>query len=121
MGNTVRKPKVLIIEDDRMHQTNYTDALGERVVLLSAFTVEEGERLFLQHPDIDLVVMDACVPGDDPTTFPLTCLIRKTFSGPMIAASSNPKLRQELMQHGCDYESEKRGVPRIVRTILGLA
>lgn len=120
MNISKQKPKVLIVEDDRSWQNNYEDSLGDKVNIIHAFTVGEGERLFLENPDIDLVVMDACVPGDKPTTLPLTSKIRETFYGPMIAASSDEIFRKQLMKNGCDHEAEKRWVPRKIRELLGL-
>lgn len=113
-------PKVLIIEDERGRQLDYAEALSDKVQILEARSVEEGEQLFAENPDVALIIMDACVPGDEPTTLPLTRRIRETFTGPMVAASSDFYYRRQLMGAGCDHESRKDFVPEKVVELLNL-
>ena len=95
-------------------------ALAGKVHILEARSVEDGERLFTENPDVSLIVMDACVPGDEPTTPPLIRKMRKMFTGPIIATSSDHSYRQQLMRAGCDHESWKSDVPKKVVTLLKL-
>ena len=112
--------KVLIVEDDESYHEEWVQALKEKVESIHAYSVEEGERLFESNPDIALVIMDACVPGDSPTTESLVKKIRQSFSGPIIAASSVSDYRKILMQAGCDHESRKHEVPFKVAELLSL-
>lgn len=112
------KPKVLIVEDDDLCQTMYTDCLGKTTEILSATTLEDGKRLFDENPDIAIVVMDACVPGGKPNSMKLVKHIRKTFSGPMIAASSDSDYQDILVEAGCSLKSPKYEVPSLVRELL---
>lgn len=113
-------PKVLIVEDENKRQDFYALALMGRVEILRAQDLRTAEELFQGHPDVSLIVMDACVPGDNPTTPPLVEKIRKTFQGPMIAASSDEYYREILMNYGCDHEASKDQVPVKVRELLSL-
>ncbi|MEK7645673.1 MAG: hypothetical protein AAB374_00995 [Patescibacteria group bacterium] len=90
------------------------------MVIVSAFSIEEAEEQFAANPDIVAIVMDACVPGDRPTTPSLVQKLRSTFTGPMIAASSMSDYRRRLLAAGCDHESVKEEVPQMLLEILGL-
>ena len=114
-------PKVLVVEDEFRHQRSWKDSLHGKVEIMSAYTIEEAEGLFFANVDVALIVMDACVPGDDPTTPPLVQKMRETFFGPIIAASSDWGYRQELMAAGCDHECPKHAVPQTVVRILNLS
>lgn len=112
--------KVLIVEDSRGWQIMYARDLNGRVEILSAYSVAEAEKLFAANPDISAVVIDACVPGDEPTTQPLVSKIRGSFTGPMIASSGAARFRKALMGYGCDHEADKRNVPIKLIEVLGL-
>lgn len=114
------KPKVLIVEDGKQHQQEYTKALQDKVELLQAFDFEDGERMFLENPDISLVVMDACIASDKPNSIRLLKKIRETFAGPIIAASADPSFRNFLVKEGCSHQAPKAQVPSLVCTILGV-
>jgi hypothetical protein len=112
--------KVLIVEDSRGWQSDYARQLNGRVQILAALTIKEAEELFAANPDINAIVMDACVPGDSPTTPPLVRKIRETFAGPMIAASGAVWFRKQLMECGCDHQADKDDVPAKVIEVLSL-
>lgn len=113
-------PKILIVEDRQFYHELWSRSLGDKVLILGAYTIEEAEALFAANPELALIVMDACVPGDWPTTLPLVRKIRETFSGPMIAVSSESAYRRKLMERGCDHESDKDDLPQKILEILGL-
>ncbi|MBU2595668.1 response regulator [Patescibacteria group bacterium] len=120
MDGTGNVPKVLVVEDDLEWHRRWEKMLEGRVVILSAFSIKEAEEQFALHPDFSAIVMDVCVPGDDPTTPPLVRKFRETFKGPMIAVSSMRAYRVELLLAGCDHESEKGSLPQKLREVLGL-
>jgi len=104
--------KVLVVDDDEIRYDLWCyeledKGLEDKVALISAFSIGEAERQFAAHPDIDAIVMDACVPGNRPTTQLLVRKLRGVFDGPMIAISSIPSYRMELVQAGCSYECTK--------------
>lgn len=113
-------PKVLVVEDDLSIHELYRRALSGKVEMLHATTIEEAETLFAAHSDISAIIMDACVHGSKPTTQPLVTFFRKTFHGPMIAASREPHFRDLLVRAGCDYRSPKTDVPKKLCEILGI-
>ncbi len=113
--------KVLIVDDMGEYHSSYKRGLkdlGSDAIILSAFSIEEARKLFNENPDIDAIVMDACVPGNYPTTQPLVREFRKIFSGPIIAVSSLDEYRDMLIEAGCDYESVKSALPKILLEIL---
>ncbi len=113
--------KVLIVEDMKeFHNLWKKDLknLGSDAIILSAFSIGEAKKLFNDNPDIDAIVMDACVPGNYPTTQPLVREFRKIFSGPIIAVSSIEEYREMLIEAGCNYGSEKSALSEILFEIL---
>lgn len=67
-----------------------------------------------------VVVMDACLPGDKPTTSSLVRAIRRLgYKGPMFAGSSESDYNEILLRAGCDrkLDSKEEGLQR-VREIL---
>ncbi len=112
--------KVLVVEDDKDYHEYYKQALDNKVIIISALTIEDARRIFAENPDLGAIVMDACVPGRNPTTLGLTEEFRKIFKGPMIAVSNDEDFREMLMKKGCDHESKKRDVPHKVLAVLSL-
>lgn len=98
---------VLIVEDGIPWQNRWAKLLVDKVILLQAYRIREARGLFEAHPFIDLIALDACVPGAIPNTLELARFFRQSFSGPMIAISSEPDYRQLLMQAGCDQGCSK--------------
>ena len=115
-----KKVKVLIVEDGRREQYIWCKKLAGEVVVVSAFSIMEAEKQFATNPDIVAIVMDACVPGDRPTTPPLVRRFRETFLGPMIAVSGRSDYQQQLLEAGCDYQSSKKDLPEKLLEVLGL-
>ena len=112
--------KVLIVEDSQLMQHRWHRDLGGKFVLIGALSIEEAEEKFIANPDIDAIVMDACVQGDSINTLPLVRKFRRTFAGPMIAISSSSEYRDMLVSAGCNYESSKDALPRRLLAILDL-
>ena len=98
-----KKPKILIIDDSETAQDKFVKELAGKATILSAFTVEQAEKFFAANSDIDVIAIDACVPGVEPTTTPLVRELRRTFKGLMIAISGFRGYRQDLVEAGCDF------------------
>ncbi len=112
--------KILVVDNEDFFHEVIKKGLGGKVTIFSAFSIKEAEEVFAANSDLCVIVMDACVPGHSPTTPPLVRKIRESFSGPIIATSSSPAYRQELMRVGCDHESTKLKLPEKIIAILGL-
>ncbi len=112
--------KILVVEDKTSIYESYQDSLPE-LEIIWADTIAQAMQLFTDHSDFAAIVLDACVPGSIPNTMGLAHHFRKTFNGPIIAASSDDKYNDRLMQSGCDYKSPKHFVPTKLREILGLS
>jgi len=112
--------KILIIDDDLVWQEVWNRKLGKRVTLLPALSIPAAGKIFAEHDDIDLIAVDACVPGDEINTRPLIRKFRETFKGPMIAISKSSLSRECLMTAGCNHECEKKWLPGNIVNILEL-
>lgn len=99
--------RVLMVDDRLQNHTTLRSLLSDDWELISAYTIQQAEQMFAEG-SYDAIIMDACVPGDKPTTGPLTRKIRETYAGPMIAVSSEELYRQDLREAGCDREVENR-------------
>ncbi len=115
------KKVVLHVEDKLLYQDLLAADLRRFAEVIRASSIIEAEAKFAANQGvIDVIVMDACVPGETPNTLPLVALIRQTFKGPMIASSGFPGFRKDLMAVGCDSESPKEEVGAAVLSALGL-
>ncbi|MEW6617643.1 MAG: hypothetical protein AB1333_04505 [Patescibacteria group bacterium] len=112
--------KILIVDDDVVWQEVWSRALRKRATLLPALSIKEAEKIFSEHSDIDLIAVDACVPGDEINTKPLIRKFRETYKGPMIAISKSSLSRECLVSAGCDHECEKKWLPGNALRILEL-
>ncbi len=117
--------KVLVIDDmDDTHRCVRsilpTKPKG-KFMLLNAHTLQEGESLFQEHPDVALIVMDGCVDSGKLDSVPLVKKIRETYQGPILATSSSPTYNDELVQAGCSDKIQGFGsfIPK-VKKILGI-
>lgn len=112
--------KVLLLDDDNLIQAEWAFRLPAEVQALSAFDIEDAERYVRENPDIALIAVDGCVPGNHLNTLPFVREARQAFRGPMVAVSSNPDFRFELLAAGCDYACEKSALPEKICELLGL-
>lgn len=94
--------KVLLVEDMKIVHDGLKKMLGDKISLLSAFTIEGAKKLFEENTDIDAIVIDACVPGEEINTIPLVREFRKEYNGPMIAISTNGDYQKQLVEAGCN-------------------
>ena len=124
--------KILIIEDSECLQKSWrtafgdlADEKGEPVELLQALTIYDGNTLFRDNMGtIDLIGMDACVPGDIPNTLDITRSLsisrRYGFVGPIVAMSGDSNYRKRQVEAGCNHECEKSRFVKKVMEILNL-
>ena len=115
------KKKVLVVDDDKSIHEFLATRMKDKVVLLKALTLQQGEELFNANPDISVVVIDACVPGNQPNSQWLVRKIRKTFVDlPIIAISSVNAYQQKLLLAGCSHECDKMSIPEKLLEFLNL-
>jgi CheY-like chemotaxis protein len=114
-----QKPKVLLVEDIDFFHGLLKEKLGDKIIVLSAFTIDQARDIFEKNPDIKAVIMDFFVPGKtEQNTLGLTGEIRAKFSGPMIATSATSQT--ELLKAGCDHETDKQDAWKKIKELLGL-
>ena len=114
--------KVLVVEDLEDLYSRVEKRLHEKVSILWADSLEKAWSIFEGNPDIDLIVMDACVHGNKPDSMPLVARIKESgYGGPIIAWSSSSSGRQALLKAGATHEVDKgMGIQEIVDLVLVL-
>lgn len=114
--------KVLMVEDGDVYHAMAEKIFAGKVEFMQAKTRMEGWELFQKNPDIDLIIMDACVPGDKPNTMPLVEKIMESgYDKPIIASSGWSDYRRKLMAVGATHEVEdKRDAPVLALKLLCL-
>lgn len=114
-------PKILIVEDIEKDVRHWERKLDGKVEVIWASNLQDGEKLFNDNSDIVLIVMDACVPGDEPTTMPLIEKIRQAgFEKPIIAKSSIPSYRKKLLEAGASHSVDFFNVPSLIAELLNI-
>lgn len=110
--------KVLIVEDDVERQAWFWTELEGEVEITMASTIPEAIAAGI---DFDMIVMDCCVPGDEPNTMDLVEGIRAAgFTNPILADSKDEDYPPILVRAGCNQGCHKDDVPYRVRTMLKL-
>lgn len=118
--------KILIVEDFDLIVRLWRRALSElkidSVVIVTASSIDEARERFKTNPDLDLIVMDAYIRGsfDRPNTLALVTEFRLSYSGPMLAQSSDEDHAKMLVDVGCNVACDKPQVPEKIIEILGL-
>jgi len=89
-------------------------------MVLEAGSTKEGEKLFSENHDADVIVVDGFEAGGVTNTLPLVRKIKSEpdFHGVIIGTSTNPDFRKLLVEAGCDCESPKELVHQKLIEIL---
>ena len=112
---------VLVVEDNNQvfeMINNYFDGI---INVLRAEDLDSGYKLFDENSNvIDLIIMDACVPGIEPNSMPLIKkIINLGFTKPIIANSSNSDFNDILIEAGATHKSEKYKAGILALELLG--
>ena len=111
--------KILIIEDRMDIQKEWKDSLAEYPVeIISAYSVVGAKIAFNSNNDLDIIAVDACVPGSEPNTMEIVKNFRTLFRGPMIAISNRDDFNNLLVSAGCDHKTEKYKLFEKIKEIL---
>ena len=107
---------MLIADDLQFEIDRYKRKLLKdfKISTVSAITLEELYAKFDEFFEyIDVIILDGCIPGNDLNTVEFIAHARERgFGGFIIAASSLPAYRTQMLVAGCDYESEKEDAPK---------
>lgn len=116
------RKKILVVEDDSSLQNIiYRGLRSYPVVVLQAHSEEEAKKLFAENDDIDLILLDGCLSGDDPSALYLIPEFQKRPEVILVAMSSNPSLRQMMLERGCHHEVEGKNLAsRKAAELLGM-
>ncbi|GEM_PF-3965788 len=114
---------ILIVEDTPLYQRGYQRELAEHTLIIAGTSaVARAEFARMQHT-IDIIILDGELASMDPErdTVDMASDFRAAgFTGPMIAASSNPYIMNQLMEKNrCSHRaSPKSDVQDLVNQIL---
>lgn len=115
---------VLVVEDERWRSRRYREILEVYgLEVYCAGTVEQAEAHYRKYKErIKAIIMDACVPGDEPNTLELVREIvadwkARGIAGIMVAASGIDQYRELLVEAGCTHNVPK---DRAAQTVLNL-
>ena len=100
--------KILVVEDSYSNLEEIEKTLdGKEVEILWGRTQEEAQELFYLHEEsLDLIIMDACVPGSRPNTMDLIKeVLESGFRRPIIAVSTISAYIPVLIKAGATHES----------------
>lgn len=116
--------RVLVIEDNKRYSDRIVKAfqdLGANSVS-TALTIGGAELvLFHESQVFDIIVIDACVPGDDYNTGHIIRRLRAMKSTAiLVAASSLGRYRQAQLRDGCHIDGGPRKweIPLVVSDAL---
>lgn len=113
--------KILLIDDMDIVHDSLREKLNGNVEIISAKTISEAKQLFQENPNVDAIIMDACVPGEEINTLPLVREFRETYSGLMIAISTDGDYQKQLVDAGCnDRCKNKRLLAEYLTELLHL-
>jgi len=116
------EPLVLIADDLPKVIDFYKQLLIKKydISTVSATTLDELDEVFDRFiQQIDLVILDGCIPGNDINTIEFIERARaRGFTKPIIAASSLPEYRMQMVDAGCSHETEKEFAPELASWIL---
>lgn len=117
MGGSI--PRVLLVEDDVRFARPIEDTLSGLAIVVWVTTVPEAEGIIDSlWSTFDLVLLDACVPGHQPTTLRLPKLLRDLgYSKTIVGFSSEQEFLLALKGAGCDQVVSKH---EIIKTIMRL-
>jgi len=109
--NKIKNRKILVIEDDPDMQKLYKDFLSDYAEVIQAFNLTEAKVKFAVTKNFTHILVDACLGGNredgKPDTTELVPEMRRTFTGIMIAISSDSDRNNFLVSLGCDRGVEK--------------
>lgn len=114
--------KVLVVDDNRDIQQTFLKVLEyliKDVEVLQAYTVKEAREFFAENTDIGLIVVVVQLSSESLIeNIALTKKFRKTFKGPIVAASFFSEFNEKLMKAGCDYQVQKEDILSTLKKIL---
>ncbi|MDD5289807.1 MAG: hypothetical protein PHT40_01230 [Patescibacteria group bacterium] len=117
--------KVLVVEDrdsdfSPMERVFKFHDKNSEIEILHAKTLKEGENLFFANPDVEVIIMDACVEGDEPDSMPLIeKIVKSGFKKPIIAASGSSLNNDELITAGATHKADKYKAVKLALQFLG--
>jgi DNA-binding response OmpR family regulator len=111
--------RILSVEDSLRYQNYFQELFDGKTDIVFALTIAEAEAAGI---DFALVMVDACVPGDEPNTIDLVRKIRTSgFTGPIIGHSSEANYLSLLAEAGCSHISDKINAPKLALRLLGMS
>lgn len=110
--------KILFVEDHQAFCVDWIHNLRDlhlEVRCLSAYNLTQARELFVEHSDIEIIVVDGNLgAGENGLTFVKE--IRAQFHGKIIAASGDSAICRQMVEAGADLSC--RGSKYLIPTII---
>lgn len=122
--------KILLIDDLRFFHVFWMQGLRKHFQFFHATTVEEARRIFHSHLSLAAIVVDAHMGGKMASyygrpfrewgldTSDLITEFKLRFTGPIIAAPSQPWHFKPMMAAGCTHGVWKWAVSPLLKKLL---
>lgn len=114
-------PLVLIADDLPGVIRDYEVELEEYGIrIIKATTLVELSMIFAKYEhEIAAVILDGCIPGHYVNTIGFIQNAREHgFDRPIVAASSLPEYRDEMVRAGCSHQAPKWAAVELVADLL---
>jgi len=102
--------KVLFVDNEKFWHEQVDKICCKDVQVLHAYDLATARRLFLEHHDIDVVVVDDCLTGSEVDTLEFVQEIKRGFAGRVVAACSNCNNGELLVGAGCEKQIYKSAI-----------
>jgi len=117
--------KVLVVDSNKVLREMWPRLFKGKYEIITASSVVEARQKFKDHSDIKAIVLgdlDLSVNNlslsDSKVLSDLVVEFRETFEFRIITASTDPKLRRDLVSCGCDGECEKYALKDLLKVIF---
>lgn len=108
--------KILIIEDRKDLCGIWQKVCEKRgYECFMAHTIEDAHIMIVSQRDANVILLDACVPGDDINTIPLLTDVLDTMpKAKVVAISSDSLYNNELVRNGAHASIWKNDLTRLL-------
>jgi len=94
----LKKARIFVVEDEDTLVDFWQTTVADRADVIWANNLVDAEKIFDQDQNFDFMVMDCCVPGRVPNTYPFVQKIRRTgFTNPIIAKSASEVYAEKML------------------------
>jgi len=113
--------KVLIVEDHKTLREIFVEWINDDVSgvsILQAANSKEAITVLKDNPDIQMIIMDYKLNGDDKTGADLTRQILRDNKNLLVVANSNDHIfNQEMVEAGCQLVNQDKSPLQLLKVL----